>query len=163
MEPTEYDWMNFILPFLFGALAFMLMELGKRLVRGAVVKEQHRQANDKLLALIHDLVRTKNEVVIIEVAIQEVLETMPVDRARWFLEMRQLAHSVPPLVLAQVKRFGLYEPPPEIAPPPPQPHHAVNDSGTHLVVAAGEESFAQVTDINRPVAQSAWGGRSASG
>lgn len=111
---STFDIFNFVLPVAFGALGFLVMEISKRVVRAAHVKEQHRRANDRLVLLIHDLVRLKNEVLLTEVEIQEVMETLPIDKARWAVEMKQLADTVPPMVLAQIKRFGLYEPPAEI-------------------------------------------------
>jgi hypothetical protein len=167
MEFLNYDWLNFILPFLFGMLGFLVCMLGKRLAKGAVIKEQHRRANDRVMELIHSLARAKNDVMLIEMEIQEALETLPVDRARWLVEMRQLAHSVPPLVLAQIKRFGLWEPPPDLAgtvspnPPPGTGVLPASTSRPRLVVPMLQES-AEPTSTDE-VAVSAWGGRVASG
>jgi hypothetical protein len=111
---TEYDWLNFVLPFAFGAVGFLVALLGSRMTRSAKRRVQFTNANDKLMGAIHDLVRLKSEVVVCEMEIQEHLDTMPIDRARWVNEMRQIAHSIPPLVLLQLKRFGLAEPPPEL-------------------------------------------------
>ena len=88
--------------------------------------------NEKLLCLLHDLVRLHNEVLLTEQAIAQLVEDAPaVEHARFARRMVELAGAIAPLVLAQVRRFKLAEPAPvrpAAEPGPPVEHVAVVDS-----------------------------------
>lgn len=104
-----------VLPALFGMIGISIVLLGRRLARVAHVRVQFRQANESLVAKVQELVRVKNEVVLLELEVVELVEKItPQDRARWVVQCRELAHALPPMVLEQARRFGLTAPPPEI-------------------------------------------------
>ena len=116
---SDFDLFNLVLPAVFAALFFVLIELGKRLVLAAHVRQQFRDANDQVIEKIQALVRAHNEVLMLELEITELIEKVqPVERARWVIRMKELADSVPPAVLLQIRRFGLAEPPLPLAASP---------------------------------------------
>lgn len=109
------------LPSLFGAIAFLLCYLAVRLVKAPGLRRQFDDVNERLIEATQRLVRAKNDVVLIEIEIAELVEKVePETRRRWVRELTAVAHALPVMVMQQLKRFGLIEPPPE-EPPAPQP------------------------------------------
>ena len=103
--------------------------------------------NERLLSRLHELVHLHNEVMLCEQAIAQLVEDAPaVEHARFARRMVELAGAIPPLVLAQVWRFGLADPPPAVPVPVPEPgppaeHVAVVDSEPTVVVTATEDAW----------------------
>jgi hypothetical protein len=142
-----------LLAFLFGCTGFMVMLLAHRLIKAAHVRVQYRHVNERVLTIIHQLVNNKNEGMLLEHELATLLSEMPVDRARWIVQMKAIADSVPPLVLQQMQRFGLAELPPEA---PPTPVRAPASASVEPPPAA-DEPGASVTPID------AWTGRERTG
>ena len=141
------------LAFALGGLGFLITMLGHKLVTQAHVSLQHRAANDRVLQLVHQLVNSKNEQLLLEHELEEALQTMPIDRALWVKQMQDIANALPPLVLQQMQRFGLAMPPPELpALPAPMPM-----TGQQVPEAAGSMQLAQV------ITPSAWSGQAVDG
>ena len=93
-----------LLPFLFGALGFSALWLCSRILTSPGFRRRFSQR----------LVRAKNDVLLIELEVAELTEALePEERQRWARDAVALAASVPPLVMAQIRRFGLAEPPPD--------------------------------------------------
>ena len=139
------------LPLLWGSIGMCLMWLGKRLVTAAHVRQQFRDANENLVCKVQELVRAQNEVLLLELEVQELVEKVgPKERSKWLEHMRDIAHSVPPMVLLQLERFDLAKPPPPAA--LPDMSHVVQATD-----AEADDGFAQVTEL-RP---SPWTGRAA--
>lgn len=117
-----------VLPFLFGGIGVLIFHLGVRLTKAASLRVQFGDANEDLVVKMQELVRAKNEVLLLELDITELVEKAgPLERARWIQRMRELAHALPPMVLQQVRRWNLAEPPPE--PPEQEPAPVVVDVG----------------------------------
>jgi hypothetical protein len=81
-----------------------------------------RRLNDQLLLLLHDLVSLHNAVLLTEQRIAELVEGAPGPEVRRFAKrMVELAGALSPLVLAQIRRFGLVAPPPSEPPKAAEP------------------------------------------
>ena len=145
MSPWEV-----LLSMMFGAIGFLIVLLGQRLFSASHVRVQFRGNNERILVIIHQIVNSKNEQMLLEHELATLLAEQPVDRARWIVQMKAIADSVPPLVLQQMSRFGLAELPDE-APALSSPTVRVTE------LEEDEEIPATVTSID------AWTGRERTG
>ena len=103
-----------LLPFLFGALGFSALWLCSRILTSPGFRRRFSRRNEQLVEAIQRLVRAKNDVLLIELEVAELTEALePEERQRWARDAVALAASVPPPVMAQIRRFGLAEPPPD--------------------------------------------------
>ena len=102
-----------LMSLVFGVVAYFVTAALHRVLTTPSRKRQYAEANERFIAKVHELVRAKNEIAIIELELAELAESAPFDRARWIVHLRDLAGGIPPLVLEQARRFGLAEPPPD--------------------------------------------------
>lgn len=109
-----------------GTITFCCWWLLRRAGSLAARHARFLRFNDKLLCLLHDLVRLHNEVVLCEQSIAQLAADAPaVEHQHFARRMVELAGAIPPLVLAQIRRFRLVEPPPVEAPEPGPPEEHV--------------------------------------
>ena len=128
-----------LLPFLFGTIGMLLVLLGRKLIDAPPLRRQFDNENEKLVMKMQELVRAQNEVLLLELDVTELVEkATPAERTRWVVRMRELAHALPPMVLAQAHRFGLAEPPPLVGEVGP----------SHRPVGTEGDGFAQVVEMN---------------
>lgn len=149
---TEPDSWGFFfdkvaLPLLFGALGFAVALLVYHLVTGPTVRRYFEHHNDELVREMQELIRDKNLVMLRELRIADLVERIgPEDRRRWASDALLFAQSVPPMLLAQVHRFGLAMPPPEMV---ERSHHTWTDWSDEEI----RETRAMAVEVR---ARSAW-------
>jgi hypothetical protein len=108
-----------VLAFVFGAIGCLVIHAVVRVADGGRVSLRFQRQNERVVSKIHQIVQTKNELMMLEAELAEMLEREPVDRARWFAQLKAVADSLPPVFLSQLRRWGLAEPPPEVVEPAP--------------------------------------------
>ena len=109
------EFSDFVFAFVAGCAGYLMVHVVVKATDGSRIKARFRNQNERVLGLVHQLVDLNNDKALLEAELAHILEKEPVDRALWIARMRELADTVPPVVLAQLRRFGLAEPPPEQA------------------------------------------------
>ena len=121
-----------------GTIVFCCWWLLHRLGNAAHRRLRWLRWGDRALVLAHRVMVAHAELLASEVDLASHIEDAPSHELRAFaVRVRDVAAAVPPLLLSQLQRFGLTEPPPAeppvVAPEPgPEPEHVavvVDDDG----------------------------------
>jgi hypothetical protein len=127
---------DFILSLAGGVAAFVACILVRHLFQRLSMRRRYEAENEELVVLFQQLIRAKNDAILIDLEITErVHKLTPDQRTWWASRMRDLAASTPPIFLQQARRFGLLEPPPDEEPAevvaPVSTHTAYNSRVQH--------------------------------
>lgn len=114
-----------------GAVGFLVALALHRALVAVAPRTRWRRQSARIEALVIELVRLQHDVLLCEQELAELVDRCPSpERQRFAERVRDIAHSLAPLLLEQLRRFGLVAPPPTLAAPMapepgPEPGHVV--------------------------------------
>lgn len=141
---TDSIWLWAPLMFALAFAAFFLARLTGRLLDVTRAQARMRSQNERMLGLIHQLVELENQKLLVEQELSEIVEREPVELAPWHRRVKQIVAGLPPLVVEEMRRFGLALPPEQaqmVPPAPRMPQFYATHQGRVLPVRDPRESM----------------------